>query len=66
MLLMGARYQDGIRALRSQRCFDNRGLKLLGSSGLYRAWENGRNFVLRHFKTVMWYALAARFIVMFG
>jgi hypothetical protein len=26
----------------------------------------GRNFVLRHFKTVMWYALAARFIVMFG
>lgn len=23
---MGARYQDGIRALRGQRCFDNRGL----------------------------------------
>ena len=23
---MGARYLDGIRALRGQRCFDNRGL----------------------------------------
>lgn len=62
---MGARYQDGIRALRGQRCFDNRGLNYWVLQDFIGCWK-GKNFALRHFKTVMWCALAARFIVMFG